>query len=92
MPTHDQKNFYRERCAIAEVSDIYPCAFLACCGLTYKIESRENNIGKKRIIFIFENDKAQELLQNFYSGKGDEVSASKYSRLLKELKSLVYNF
>jgi len=75
-----------------ELSDIYPVAFLSCCGLNYKIEPRKGNTGKRRVVFIFKDDRAQELAQNFYMGNGDKVSANQYSRVLKELKSLVYNF
>ena len=75
-----------------ELSDIYPTAFLCCIGLNYKVETEIVPNGKRRVVFIFEDQKAQELCRNFYSGQGDEVSASCYARILKELKSLVHNY
>jgi len=75
-----------------ELSDIYPSAFLCCMGLSYKIKSETDSNGRKRVIFIFEDDNAQELCRNFYTGQEDRVSANHYSRILKELKSLVHNY
>lgn len=75
-----------------ELSDIYPVAFLCCAGLNYKVQTETALNGRKRIIFVFEDQKAQELCRNFYSGQGDEVSANHYTRILKELKSLVHNY
>ena len=75
-----------------ELSDIYPSAFLCCTGLNYKVKTEPSSNGKKRIIFIFEGQKAQELCRSFYAGQGDEVSANHYARILKELKSLVHNY
>jgi len=76
-----------------ELSDIYPSAFLICNNFYYEIKSEVSPNGKKRVIFLFNDDKkAKDLVKNFYSGQNDNVSASKYSRILKELKSLVHNY
>jgi len=77
---------------LLELSDIYPSAFLCCMGLNYKIKSESNSNRKRRVIFIFEDDNAQELCRNFYAGQEDKVSANHYARILKELKSLVHNY
>lgn len=75
-----------------ELSDIYPSAFLCCAGLNYKLKTETVPNGRKRIIFVFEDPRAQDLCRNFYSGQEDTVSANHYTRILKELKSLVHNY
>jgi hypothetical protein len=77
---------------ILELSDIYPAAFLCCAGLSYKVKTESTSNGKRRVIFVFEDKAAQELCHNFYVGQADLVSANHYSRILKELKSLVHNY
>ncbi len=77
---------------ILELSDIHPAAFLSCAGLGYQIKNEAASNGKRRVIFIFEGSRARELCRNFYSSRDDMVSASNFSRVLKEMKSVVHNF
>ena len=76
-----------------ELSDIYPVAFLICTGLSYTTKREDSPNGKKRVIFIFDKEieKARGLVSNYYAGQDDSVSASRYSRAIKDLKSLVFN-
>lgn len=74
-----------------ETSDIYVTAFLVVKGLNYKVRTEPST--HRRVLFIFgENPKkAKELIQNFYAGVGDEVKASEFTKMLRDLKSLVFN-
>ena len=74
-----------------ELSDIYSVAFLMCLGHKYEVRAENTMAGRKRIIFIFE-DEVKPLIQQYFSGEEEKVSPSKYARNLKELKSLVHNF
>jgi len=77
-----------------ELSDIYPVAFLCCVGINYEIKTELNSNGKRRLIFVFSKniDRVKALIRNYYGGQEDLVSANKYARILKELKSLVHNY